>query len=154
MINEKSVGIIVFRFHPQEGLQYLVLYHRGSYWNFPKGKMELGENESQTALRELDEETGLNKLKIVDGWRQETEFFFKENRSGKMELIKKKFIIFLAKAQPNMAVKISSEHNGYGWLDYKTAVKYLKFKSLKSILTEADSYIKDKVDKYKKLNSK
>lgn len=53
-----------------------------------------------------------------------------------------------------MAVKISSEHNGYGWLDYKTAVKYLKFKSLKSILTEADSYIKDKVDKYKKLNSK
>jgi len=63
MVKEKSAGIIVFRINPQEGVQYLVLYHRGTYWNFPKGKLDPGENEKQAAVRELSEEAGI-KYKI------------------------------------------------------------------------------------------
>lgn len=144
MIREKSAGVIVFRKHPKDGVQYLVLYHRGSYWNFPKGKMESGESEKKTALRELAEETGLTGVRLISGWRQITNFFFKEERNGKKELIKKDFVLYLGYAPTDSVVKISSEHNGYAWLDIRMAMKLLKFKSLKAILTEADSLITKK----------
>lgn len=141
MVREKSVGLIVFRRNPQEGIQYLVLYHRGSYWNFPKGKMESGESEMETGLRELQEETGLTGVKVIDGFREQTEFFFKEQRAGKTELIKKDFILYLGEAAMDAELKLSSEHNGYSWFDYKTAAKFVKFKRTKEILAEADSVV-------------
>lgn len=141
MVKEKSVGLIVFRRNPQEGIQYLVLYHRGSYWNFPKGKMEAGESEIETGLRELQEETGLVGVKVIDGFREQTEFFFKENRAGKSELIRKDFILYLGEASMSAELKLSSEHNGYAWYDFKTASKFVKFKRTKEILAEADSLV-------------
>lgn len=143
MIREISAGIIIYRRHPQEGLQYLVLYHRGNYWNFPKGKLEEGEDDITAAKREIHEETGIapDKFKIMDGWRQKTNFFFKENRGGKMMLIKKHFVMFLAETSPDTVVQLSPEHNGYAWLEYKMAVKYLRFKNLKAIMAEAHSLI-------------
>lgn len=145
MIREKSAGVIVFRFNPRDGLQYLLLYHRGSYWNFAKGKMEADESEAAGAKRELAEETGISGVKLVEGWRQQTQFFFKEDRGGQKELIKKDLILFLAKLPLESQVKISPEHNGYAWLDLATAKKYLKFKNLKEILTEADSYVQSRI---------
>lgn len=144
MIREKSVGVIVFQRHPKDGLRFLVLYHRGNYWNFPKGKMEAGESEKRTALRELGEETGLRGVRLISGWRQATNFFFKEERQGEKKLIKKEFVLYLGYASENVAVKINGEHNGYAWFDYKTAGKYLRFKSLKLILSEAYSFITTK----------
>jgi len=150
MINEKSAGIILFRFNPRDGLQFLVLYHRGTYWQFPKGKLDAGETEKQAALRELKEETGIGGVKLVNGWRQQTEFFFKEKRDGKMQLIKKQLALFLAKVPSGSKIDIENEKlNGYAWLDYKTAGKYLKFKNLKAILDEANSYIDNRVKNYK-----
>ena len=42
----------------------VVLVHRPRYddWSFPKGKMEAGETWSETALREVQEETGLDVM--------------------------------------------------------------------------------------------
>jgi 8-oxo-dGTP pyrophosphatase MutT (NUDIX family) len=39
----------------------LVIYRRGT-WDLPKGKAEKGENELETALREVEEECGLGGL--------------------------------------------------------------------------------------------
>lgn len=151
MIREKSVGIILFRYNNRDKeIQYLVLYHRGTYWNFPKGKVESGESEVETAKRELIEETGISNVQIVKGWRQQTNFFFKEDRGGKQELIKKDFILYLAKMPKEAEVKISSEHNGFAWFNYKVAGKYLKFKSLKEIMKEADSYVTKQIEEYRK----
>jgi len=144
MIKEKSAGLIIFRRHPQEGIQYLILYHRGTYWNFPKGKMEAGESEMETALRETAEEVGLSNLRLIDGFREQTQFFFRELRHGKSELIKKDFVIYLAEVDMKALPRLSSEHNGYAWLDFKQASKFLKFKNLKEILAEADSLINKK----------
>ena len=138
MIKEKSAGVIVFRRHPQEGLQFLILYHRGNYWNFPKGKLEEGESEMEAALRELKEEAGIDRVRLIDGFRQQTQFFFREERQGKTELIKKSMALYLAEADMGAAPRLSSEHNGYAWLDAKQAAKFLKFKSLKEIIAAAE----------------
>lgn len=118
-----------------------MLYHRGTYWNFPKGRTEEGESEMETGLRELREETGVTGVTLIDGWRQQTHFFFREERHGQMVLIKKDFVMYLAQTPLETPVTLSSEQNGYAWFDYSSALKYVKFKNLKSILNEAQSLI-------------
>ncbi len=147
MLQEKTVGVILFRKNPEIGIQYLALYLKNDYWNFPKGHVEEGESEMETAIRELYEETGIKEVKFIDGWRQQTQFIYKEMHREKPEFIRKDFVLYLAEAdmktKVNLLVKEDSGEkiNGYAWLDFKMANKYLKFKNLKEILKEADSYL-------------
>lgn len=55
----KSCGVLPWR-ETQGQREYLIVYEQFSQcWSLPKGHMEAGESEEQTALRELYEETGL-----------------------------------------------------------------------------------------------
>lgn len=54
----KSCGVIPVRYRGGKR-EYLLLLQTNACWSFPKGHMEAGETEQQTALRELREETGL-----------------------------------------------------------------------------------------------
>lgn len=58
----KSCGVLPYRV--AEGIrEYLIVFERHSKcWSLPKGHMEAGETEAQTALRELQEETGLTAV--------------------------------------------------------------------------------------------
>ena len=65
MKREKSCGALVYRITQNGQKELLFIKHRhGTHWSFPKGHMEEGENEVQTALREVKEETGLD----IDTW--------------------------------------------------------------------------------------
>lgn len=55
----KSCGVLPWRDAPA-GREYLLVFEQFSQcWSLPKGHMEAGETEAETALRELFEETGL-----------------------------------------------------------------------------------------------
>lgn len=56
----RAGGGIVIRTTP-EGKPEIALVHRPRYddWTFPKGKLQGGETDEQTAIREVEEETGL-----------------------------------------------------------------------------------------------
>lgn len=43
----------------------LLMIYRNGHWDLPKGKMERGESPGECALREVEEECGITKLKIV-----------------------------------------------------------------------------------------
>ena len=64
MLREKSCGALVVRRDEEDGKQYLLMIRHklGGHRSFPKGHMEPGETESQTAEREILEETGLRKI--------------------------------------------------------------------------------------------
>ncbi len=56
---EKSCGVLPYR--RVNGKEYLLVFETCSKcWSLPKGHMEAGETDAQTALRELYEETGLS----------------------------------------------------------------------------------------------
>lgn len=61
----RSCGIIPYR-RTEEGIRYLVLLQTNGFWSFPKGHMEPFESETDTALRELKEETGLSAVLYPD----------------------------------------------------------------------------------------
>ncbi|HLN47462.1 MAG TPA: NUDIX hydrolase [Magnetospirillaceae bacterium] len=56
----RAAGGIIVRSKPEGALE-LVVVHRPSYddWTFPKGKLQAGEREEHTAIREVEEETGM-----------------------------------------------------------------------------------------------
>ncbi len=70
IIHEKSCGAVVYTLENGQP-RYLVLRfrHNGDY-GFPKGHMEPGETERETALRELWEETSL-RVRLREDCRQE-----------------------------------------------------------------------------------
>lgn len=58
----KSCGVLPYRIVDGQR-EYLIVFEQFSQcWSFPKGHMEAGETEIQTALRELIEETGLTAV--------------------------------------------------------------------------------------------
>jgi 8-oxo-dGTP diphosphatase len=56
----RAAGGVVTR-AGDEGEREVLLVHRSKYddWTLPKGKAEPGETDEETALREVEEETGL-----------------------------------------------------------------------------------------------
>ncbi len=56
---ERSCGAIVFR-EINEELRVLLVQHSASHWSFPKGHVENGESDCETAIREVKEETGID----------------------------------------------------------------------------------------------
>ena len=66
---EKSCGAVIFYKTRQDTKILLVKNNNGRYWSFPKGHIEDGENEHQTAIREIKEETGLD-VTIFNGFRE------------------------------------------------------------------------------------
>lgn len=141
MKREITAGIIVFR-RTREGLKFLILYHRGGYWNFPKGHIEAEEKSWQAALREVREETGLKstELRFVPNFKTSNQFVFNREK----EKIFKIVILFLAEThQPRITV--SPEHSGYGWFSYPDAKKILgKYKDNVRILDNAYAFLHGK----------
>ncbi|MDD4930758.1 MAG: NUDIX domain-containing protein [Candidatus Colwellbacteria bacterium] len=164
MKKEFSAGLIIVRRTPQ-GPRFLLLYHGGRYWNFPKGHIEYNmrnvetsfgqdketsetetesvrETSKEAAIRETFEETGISpeKLTIRKGFRAVEKFRFFKNR----EQIFKVVIFYLAETDEG-DVKISSEHEGFGWFLYKDARYILApYKDSQKLLRNAYEAIKPK----------
>ena len=56
---EAAGGVV---FNPENEI---LLIHRRGFWDLPKGKIDDGETIFQAALREVEEETGINNVEIV-----------------------------------------------------------------------------------------
>lgn len=75
---EKSCGAIVYRKHHGNTEILLVRHLKSGHWSFPKGHMEAGETEEDTARREIKEETGLDVL-LDTGFRETVNYSPKKN---------------------------------------------------------------------------
>lgn len=130
---EKSCGAVMYTM--DEGVRkYILITNISGHVGFPKGHIEFGETEKQTALREIYEETGVHTT-IIDGFR---EFYnYKINN-----FIKKKAIYFLASFDPKDIQMDIMEISEYHLLPFEEAVEMLNFKHDKRILEKADNYIK------------
>ncbi|MGP8125044.1 MAG: bis(5'-nucleosyl)-tetraphosphatase [Nitrososphaerales archaeon] len=134
-MEERSAGAVVFR-TPKRGTRLFVLLLNAGRWDFPKGNRENGENELQTVIREVGEETGLKGITLVPGFRKVIEYFYR--REGKN--IHKQVVYLLAEADDDN-VKISFEHQGYGWFPYTEAVVRASYDNSKKLLAEAEAFL-------------
>ena len=134
--DEKSCGIVVFRYAPETHEKlYLLLHYLSGHFDFPKGHVEKDEDEKQTALRELIEETGISDIEFIDGFREEVSYKY---RRGK-KLSNKQVVFFLGKTFTEEII-VSDEHHSHLWLPYDAALKKLTFENARVLLRKADKF--------------
>lgn len=122
-------------------VKYLLLQYEAGHWDFVKGNVEAGENEQQTAVRELGEETGITDAKFIDGFKETISYFYK--RQG--ATVFKEVVFFLMETK-TVNVKLSFEHIGAIWLTNEDALRRLTFKNARDVLQKANEFLKKKSD--------
>jgi len=136
MIYECSAGIITFR-QMKTHREYLLLHYPGGHFDFPKGHMEQGETERETALRELKEETGIEDITWIEGYREKINYQYHRGAN----LMSKDVIFFLGRTRQKK-ITISFEHKSAIWLPYEEALQKLTFPSAKELLKKAENFLK------------
>ncbi len=131
--DERSAGFILCK---KNGERKYLLLHGSDYWNFPKGKLESRESEIDAAVRELEEETGITKIKIVDGFTFSYDYTFNAGSLKIKKLVKMYLAYYL-----NGDVVLSREHKRFKWLTFDEAMIILKFDNIKRQLREAESFL-------------
>lgn len=77
---EKAAGGLVYN---QKG-EILFIYRNGK-WDLPKGGIEKNEGKKEAAIREVEEETGVKNLKIIEKL-DKTYHIFKRNGKYKLKI--------------------------------------------------------------------
>jgi len=107
--------------------------------------MESGESETDTLKREVSEETGIDWLSIVDGFRKSIFYRYvpkseeKESKKG-ISLIVKRVVYYICETGGGNVV-LSDEHRDYEWLVFEKAVDRITHINGKSILTKAGLFL-------------
>lgn len=139
MKNDRSIGVIVFFQFPRS-VKYLLIKHQKGHWSFPKGHADKGETKLETALRELKEETGVSKIKLLRKSILLKETYKFTDRKGVKIL--KKVNYFIGEAI-NKKVNIDfKEVVNYKWSTYKAGIEKITFEESKSVLKKADKIIR------------
>jgi bis(5'-nucleosidyl)-tetraphosphatase len=134
--HERSAGFICFRRRDDVagGVEYLLLDY-GRHWEYAKGHVDPGESDLDAAVRELREEAGITEPSVVDGFRHELVYFFRDRGKG---LIRKTVVFFLAETNAADAdVVLSHEHVAFAFLPYDQAVKRVTFAGARQVLKAA-----------------
>ncbi len=140
--NEVSCGAIVFRKDIES--KFLLMHKRHpkglqGYWSFVKGHIEEGEEETDTVLRELNEETGITEAKFIGGFKEVIHFFYKRDE----KLISKVIKYYILQVRTKN-IKLSKEHDDSLWLRYEEALNKLKFKNDKEVFKKAYLFLNKK----------
>lgn len=129
MIKEKSCGIIVF-----DNDKVLLIKHNGGHMSFPKGHVEMGETEKETAYREVMEETGieakiisdetyLNTYSPKEGYMKDVFYFVGEKTGGKLnpQLVEVSYCDFvdIEEAYSRLTYDIDKEILAKAYNEYK-----------------------------------
>ena len=134
MKHEKSCGAVVFT-RTDKGVKYLLIANLKGIYGFPKGHVEAGETEEQTALREIREETGL-RVTLVPGFRTVDEHLIPEKQDTM-----KQIVYFLAEYEGQEVAYQKEELSGAYLVSYEEAMGMFQFESSRRILTEANHFL-------------
>ncbi|SDG75020.1 NUDIX hydrolase [Psychroflexus sediminis] len=103
--------------------QEILFIYRNKKWDLPKGKAEKGENIEETALREVEEETHVEGLKIVS-FLQITYHII--NRNDKYKLKETHWYEMKTNFSGELVPEISEGIKKAKWKDFEKTQKALK----------------------------
>ena len=135
MLYEKSCGAIVFRKYHGNVELLLIKHSLAGHWSFPKGHVEAGETEKETAHREVLEETGI-EVELSDLFREVVTYSPKKD-------VMKDVIYFLGKAKNFDYVPQEEEIAQIKWVEINLAMSFLTYDNDKQLVSKAKPLIND-----------
>jgi tRNA nucleotidyltransferase (CCA-adding enzyme) len=132
---ECSCGALVYHKAESGRVLYLLIKNRRSTnWGFPKGHVEAGETAEETALREVQEETGL-KIRLLEGFKETSKYDIQS-------WVEKKVVFFLAESDTLKTVRQAEEIDICQWLTFEEALRCLHFEKDKRVLNRARFFLR------------
>ncbi|GEM_PF-92243 len=148
---ERSAGIIPFR-RLDEKIEFLLLHSQmvrnpDAAWEFPKGGIEDGEEENETAVREVREETCMVDVSLLPDFRDQVKYQYRRNGQN----IEKTVVFFMGEVRdwdsiPEAAP--SREHNHhpdegiwFRWGSEKETSNKLFHPGMRSLLGRASFFL-------------
>ena len=120
---EKSCGCIII----EDNKVFLVQQTKG-HWGFPKGHVEIGETEIETAMREVKEETNLD-VEINENKRYTIEYI-----TDKGTL--KQVVLFIAKKVNGDERCQESEIKSMKWMTFEDAIKTITYDNIRELFSK------------------
>ncbi len=132
MTYEKSCGAVVYKADQGQRV-YLIEHMALGHTSIPKGHVEEGETEEQTALREIKEETNLD-VKLDTRFRHTISY-------SPYPGIQKEVVFFIAEAVSDSLVNQECEVSALEWLPYEEACAAMTYDTDRETLAEAKKYL-------------
>ncbi|OQC00056.1 MAG: Diadenosine hexaphosphate hydrolase [Firmicutes bacterium ADurb.Bin099] len=131
-VHRKSCGVIVYRI-VDGNIEYLLVKEYYCYgWSIPKGHMEAGESESDTAIREAWEEVGVRVTPDM-GFIRTVEYT--------IQPVYKKEVVFRISEFNGESRVVKPGIEATGWFVLSEAKKLLKYQETCAVMEDAEAYI-------------
>ena len=122
MKKEKSCGCIIIN----DKEEVLLIHHNAGHWDFPKGHVEEGETEIETAIRE-----------VKDAYRYSTRYSPKEG-------VIKEVVYFLARNISDNRKAQLEEVSEVKWFNVEKAIEKITFDNSRDILIQLRKDLEEK----------
>ena len=132
--SEKSCGAVIYT-HVNGELRFVVVDMSNTNRGLPKGHMEKGESEQQTALREIKEETGLT-VTLNERFRT-----YEEHPLDALSKLKQVIYFLGTYEDQTLSPEDLNEIRGISLLTYEEALRTITFTTDKKVLMEAHQYM-------------
>jgi 8-oxo-dGTP pyrophosphatase MutT (NUDIX family) len=144
-------GVVAIVFRKDKELEFLVLHRVLGWkgWEFPKGGIEKGDNmiEEHTVRRELKEETGLDKIRIMGKLNHQIKYKYPPEYADKYKHTESSQSVFLVKSfteDVNLPTAAGvAEHDKFRWVSPDDARKLLTHDQQKKALDSAIKELKE-----------
>lgn len=140
VVRETTAGGVTYRLNPEtKKLEFLLVQDARDRWTIPKGHVEEGETTKQTALREIQEETGLKDV-VIKSWLGKINFRYRRVHS----LVLMVTHIYLAEAKSNTNNLIAEDWmNGIRWFPASEAVERIAYEDISKLMLIGMKRIRD-----------
>ncbi len=139
VVRETTAGGVVYRRSSDGEVEILLTQDAKDRWTIAKGHIEPGETPRQTAEREVQEETGLKEMKVLNHLGK-TQFRYRRQNS----LILMTMHIFLIKALGDTDRLVKEEWmNGIGWFPFKKAIDMVEYEGIEKLMLLGMKHIRE-----------
>jgi len=128
-----SSGGVIFKRHNSIIEVAMVAVKGGTIWCLPKGLIDKGENPEKTALREVEEETGL-KGRIIEKLGEITYWYYLKEENAKC---RKTVHFFLMEYEGGDISNHDWEVDDAAWFPIDEALDKVSYKSEKELIEKA-----------------
>jgi ADP-ribose pyrophosphatase YjhB (NUDIX family) len=130
VVREPTAGGIVYRKNAEGVVEILLIADSKTRWTIPKGHIEEGETPRQTAEREIQEETGLKEMKMLD-WLGKINFRYRRINT----LVLMTTEIFLVEAKGDTDKIVPQEWmKGIKWFSANEALDKIEYDDISKLI--------------------
>jgi ADP-ribose pyrophosphatase YjhB (NUDIX family) len=140
VVKEPTAGGIIFRRAEKGGgIEFLLVQDAKNRWTIPKGHIEPGEVSRDTTQREINEETGLKEMKVLN-WLGKIHFRYR--RASSLVLMTTEIFLVQALGDTN-DLKPEDWMNDVKWLSANEALDKIEYEDIGKLMLIALKNIRD-----------